>query len=189
MIPFAFASAQALTGGLGAAYLAGGLVVAGLLERRGHPRGAVLGAVVAWPLLLPLVGEAPRSPTPRGPLRPRIDQALAALVETLGDPAATEVRWTADLDGLRHALYGADARLALVDRLLAGDAPGAEEATATLRAARAESEAAVQAVLAEVQQLRIQVGLAALAGGGEALTEKLRELSARAGALAEVGTG
>jgi len=183
----AFVSAQVLTGGLGVVYLAGGVVVAGLLERAGRPRGAVLGAVVAWPLLLPLLQEAQVVGPAPGPLRGRIDQVLQALTDTLGDPAATEVAWTADLHGLRLALYTADARLALVDRLLEGEAQGAEDSVDALRAARADSQHAVETVLSEVHQLRLQVGLAALAGGGQALAERLRELSARASTLGEVG--
>ena len=185
----AVVTAQALTGGLGVAYLAGGVVVAGLLEQAGRPRGTVLGALVAWPLLLPLLGEAP-SPTapalPPGPLRGRIDQVLGALQDTLGDPAASEVPWEADLAGLRRALEDADSRLALADRLLADGTDGAEEAAAQLRAARARRADAVRAVLAEVQALRLQVGMAALAGDDDALSSRLQELSTRAATLSEV---
>ena len=183
-------SAQALTGGMGVAYLAGGLVVAGLLERDGRPRGTVLGALVAWPLLLPLLGQEPpqvEAASVPGPLRARIDQTLQSLHDTLGDPAAGEVRWEADLDGLRRALYDADGRLALVDRLLAEDTAGAEAAAEQLRAARSARAEAVAAVLGEVQALRLQVGMAALAGDGDALSARLQELSARAATLAEIG--
>jgi hypothetical protein len=179
-------TAQALTGGLGVAYLIGGVTVAGLLHRAGRPAGAVWGAVVAWPLLLPMLETTTASPSPRGPLRQRIDAVLDALADTLHDPVASSVPWTADLRGLREALYAADARLALVDRLLV-DADTSSEAGRALQQARVASEAEVGAVLHEVQQLRLQVGLATLAGGGEALTERLRELSARAATLSELG--
>ena len=181
---FAFtAGTHLLTGGLAVAYLAGGIVVAALLERSGQPRGAVLGALVAWPLLVPLLsGE--RLVSGSGPLRSRIESTLRALQETLGDPAARDVPWTADLDGLRSALLAADARLALVDRLLVD----ADESRAAceLREARADRVGASEVVLAEVQQLRLQVGVAALAGDGGALAERLRELSGRAQALGEL---
>jgi len=187
----AVVTAQTMTAGLGATYLAGGVAMAAWLQHRGQPRGTVLGALVAWPLLLPLVDDTPPDPAPeaRGPLRERIDRALAALASTLGDPAAGGVCWQADLEGLRGALYDADARLALVDRLLADDAHGAEAAAAQLRAARQDRAQAVEAVLAEVHGLRMQVGMAALAGDDDALAARLRELSARAATLAEVGAG
>ena len=177
--------AGTLTGALSAAYLVAGIVVATWLERAGQPRGAVLGALVAWPLLVPLLGGEP-APRGAGPLRPRIEAALRALEDTLGDPAARDVPWTADLTGLRDALIAADARLALVDRLLADAEGDASSAAAELRDARAERVAAIEAVLVEVQQLRLQVGVAALAGDGGALAERLRELSGRARALGEL---
>jgi len=113
-----------------------------------------------------------------------IDGALRALAQTLSDPVAREVGAVADLSGLREALHAADARLALVDRVLA-DAPEGP-ATGEVRAARARGEQAIRDVLDEVQQLRLQVGMAAVDGGAEALAERLADLSARARTLAEV---
>ena len=186
MIPVvAYATTQTLSGTLALAYLAAGVWTALRLEHGQHPRGAVLGALVAWPLLLPLLDVAPVHST--GPMAERIDGALRALTQTLADPVAREVGAVADLSGLREALHAADARLALVDRVLA-DAPEGP-ATGEVRAARARGEQAIRDVLDEVQQLRLQVGMAAVDGGAEALAERLADLSARARTLAEVRGG
>lgn len=191
MIAF-ITSAPSLGGVLAVSYLAGGIVVAGLLERAGQPRSAVLGAFVAWPMLLPLL-KAPPEPAPRpaaaGPYHQRIDAVLASLAETLADPAATEVPLSCDLDVLRRSLFAADARLALVDRLLAdptGPEGGLDRSLARLREARAKSAAAIEAVLVELLQLRLAVGVVALAGESTELRDRLRELSARASALGEL---
>ncbi len=182
----AVVTTQTLSGALGLVYLAAGVATAALLEQRQRPRGAVIGALVAWPLMLPLLSGEP-TPVGRGPMSERIDATLRALAQTLADPAARELGAEADLSGLRTALHAADARLALVDRVLA-DAPEGP-ATGEVRAARAQGERAILGVLEEVQQLRLQVGIAAIAGGSELLAERLSELSARARALAEVRAG
>lgn len=169
-----------VTLGLLAGWLLAGLLVAALLARRSAPAGAVLGALVAWPLLVPLLGER----AARGTHGERIDRALDELLATLADPAAGDVGFSGDLTGLRAALHRLDARLALVDKLLAEqpDTPSA----AALHDARAAALADIERVLAEVAELRVQVGLVALAGDGAALRSRLRELSARAAALGEV---
>ena len=141
--------------------------------------------LAAWPLMLPLLQEPP--PAGQGPLASRIEQVLRNLEQTLGDPLAGDVMWTSDLWELRAALLAADARLALVDRLLADTPKGeVDQAVSDLRGARAEGQRAIEAVLAEVQQLRLQVGMAALAGGREQLQRRLQDLSARATALSEL---
>ncbi len=172
-------------------YLVVGLVMAAWLQRAGHERGPVLGALIAWPMLLPLLQQpAPAPVAASGPFRDRIDAVLRALLLTLGDPAAAGVPWSADLDGLRGALHAADARLGLVDRLLDDGALGSEaavvEGVARLQAARERSVRELEAVLSEVVQLRLQVGVAALAGGGDSLAGRLRDLSHRAAALHEL---
>jgi hypothetical protein len=183
---FAAVTTQTLSGLLVLLYLAAGVATAMRLEQRHRPRGAVVGALLAWPLMLPLLGDtAPIAA--RGPMADRIDASLRSLAHTLADPAAQDVGAVADLSGLRTALHAADARLALVDRVLA-DAPEGP-ATGEVRAARARGERAIVGVLDEVQQLRLQVGMAAIAGGSDLLAERLAELSARAGALAEVRSG
>jgi len=170
------------------AYLLAGVAIAAWLERRGMPTGAVLGSVVAWPLLLPLLGgERQRLPSAaRGARADRIDQALDTLLDTLADPAAASVGWDDDLTELRASLHHLDARLALVDRLLEEE-PGAPSAPA-LRRASEEARRDIDAVLAEVSELRLQVGLMALAGDGARVRERLQELSGRARALDEIRT-
>lgn len=171
-----------------AGYVVAGAVVAVWLERRGTPAGAVLGSLVAWPLFLPLLGAepAPEVVGARGPRGATIDQALDALLQTLADPAAASVGWDDDLTELRASLHRLDSRIALVDRLLAEE-PDAASAP-TLRQARDEAEGDIDAVLAEVSELRLQVGLMALAGDGAQVRARLQELCSRASALDELRT-
>jgi hypothetical protein len=180
-------AARASTTSVVVGYAVAGAVVAGLLERRGMPRGTVLGALAAWPLMLPLLQDAPVSVVRAGPLALEIEACVAALMRTLADPAAVDVPVDADLLGLRSALLAADARLGLVDRVLA-DAPHGP-AEAEVRAARASGERSIREVLEELHQLRMQVGLAALAGGSAGLRHRLVEISNRGRALSEVAMG
>lgn len=170
-------------------YLAAGFAVATALDRRGHPRSAAVSAVVAWPLLVPLLRDRPAS-AGHGPLGARIDRTLDALLDTLRDPAAGDVAWVGEVDGLRDALHRADERLALVDRLLAEE-PTARDAVVTaqldaLRHARARAAAEIEALLAGVVQLRLQIGMLALAGNQAPVRDRLRELHHRASALDEL---
>lgn len=168
---------------VGITWILVGVVVAGALWRRGAPPGAVGAALVAWPLLIPLLRPSPPV-APRGAAAERIDRALDALLETLADPAAAEVGFDGDLVALRAALHRVDSRVRLVDRLLEEE-PSSASAPA-LDAARASARADIERVLAEVAEVRLQVGLAALAGDGARLRARLQELSARAAALDEV---
>ncbi len=170
-------------------YLLAGAVVGLALARRGRDAATAAGAVVAWPLLLPLLGTDRRA-AGEGPMARRIDEAFDALLDTLADPAAADVPFEEDVDDLREALSRVDQRLALVDRLLVQEGESTSEPVArsveTLRRARARAASEIEAVLAEVAQLRIQVGLMALAGETVPVVDKLRELRARASALEEV---
>ena len=161
------------------AYAAAGCGTAVLLAHRGVPSATACTALLAWPLLLPLL----RTP-PSGPFAERIDAAFDALARTLRDPAAGEVAFAADLDGLKEALHRGDARLALVERLLA-EHRDARVSVAELQAARDRTAAEMEDVLDEVARLRLQVGLSALAGGVP-VRDRLEELLARARALDEV---
>ena len=189
--PILAPSTGTLLAALVAAYLLVGVGIALWLERRGMPPGAVIGSLVAWPLLAPLLGGEPPATAkalgesgPRGPRADRIDQALDALLDTLADPAAASVGWDDDLTDLRASLHRLDARLALVDRLLEEE-PHAPSA-ATLRAAREEAQRDIDAVVSEVSELRLQVGLMALAGDGAQVRARLQELCGRASALDEL---
>lgn len=163
-------------------YLTVGVGVAWRLAGR-HGWGPAAGALLAWPVFLPLLTD--RADHSGGPHAARIAAAFAALEHTLEDPAAGDVPWDADLSGLRSALCRTDERLGLVERLLA-DAEGAR--TETLIAARDRTRSEIEAVLDEVVQLRLQIGLAALAGNAASVRERLSELLSRAEALDEVAT-
>ncbi|MEZ4320430.1 MAG: hypothetical protein R3F61_23320 [Myxococcota bacterium] len=164
---------------LGASYLvAGGVVVWRLGGRLGW--AGTVGAFAAWPVFLPLLTGPTERPGPHGA---RIHEVFAALERTLTDPAAEEVPWSADLGGLREALSRADERIGLVDRLLADAGPAP---TGTLRQAREAAAGELLAVLDEVVQLRLQIGLAALHGNAASVRERLSELLARAEAIDEV---
>lgn len=166
-----------LPAALGCLYGAIGVGVAWQVHRKNPDLTAALGALVAWPVYLPLLA----GPTlVAGPYSARIVAVFRALETTLADPAAGEVPWDADLTGLRAALQRTDERLALVDRLLA------ETPSDALRRARERASAEIEAVLEEVVQLRVQIGLAALAGDAASVRDRLAELLLRAKALDEV---
>ncbi|MFT4623232.1 MAG: hypothetical protein ACI8PZ_001888 [Myxococcota bacterium] len=182
MIMAAQVSPTLLTVALALTYLIVGGITGLALGRAGHGSSLAVSALAVWPLLLPLVGAPPAAVTPPGPYSERIGRTFASLRSVLSDPAAVDVPWVADLDGLEESLMVADARLALVDRLLA-DA-GSEGGP--LRAARHAAGREIEAVIDEVLELRLQVGLVALAGHALPVRDRLRELVARARALHEV---
>lgn len=167
-------------------YLVVGCGVALALSRRGYPAATGVSALFAWPVLLPLVQSPPRPPA--GPLAARIATTFAALGDALQDPAAGDLAFGDDLRGLQLALERADERLALVDRLLADtpDDPRVADGLASLRTARDRAASEIEGVLADVAQLRLQIGLVALAGQDLPVRERLRALLARARAFEEV---
>jgi hypothetical protein len=167
---------------LGVLYFGIGGAVAWQLHRQDPSLGVTAGALVAWPVFLPLLAPA-STPVSSGPMQGAIDEVFCALRTTLRDPAVVDVPWEADLQGLQAALVRSDERLALVDRLLAEETGGAR---GELEDARARSVAEIQAVLDEVVQLRIQIGLAALAGDNGSVRDQLAELLGRVRALDEV---
>ncbi|MCB9745539.1 MAG: hypothetical protein H6740_23370 [Alphaproteobacteria bacterium] len=190
MLPLLSSGSPALALALGAAYAAAGLGVARSLRRRGEPLAASLSALVAWPLLIEgLRAPAPRPPA-RGPLGARIEQAFAALSRALAEDGGVDEAVLADLTALRSAVDAADRRLLRVDRLLSEEDALESEALAETRAqltqARGHAQREIEAVLTEVLQLRIQVGLLALAGEGRPARERLQQLRARVRALDEV---
>ncbi|MCB9754598.1 MAG: hypothetical protein H6713_32075 [Myxococcales bacterium] len=130
---------------------------------------------------------------------------MSALRLTLAEPAAQGLAGREDVDALERALYLADRRVALADRMLeelgaaarrrpsarAGEAPVDDDIArglAALRAARDHAIAELDAVLDAVLQLRIQVGLRTLAGGRLPVQERLQDLQARVAALAELSS-
>lgn len=168
---------------LGVGYGAAGVVVAVLLSRVGHPVATSVSALAVWPLLLPLLTQAPEPDAAAGPLAGRIDATFRAMERTLSDPAAEGVPWEGDLRNLELTLVRADARIALVDRLLA-DTPG--EAGDGLREARERALAELEVVLEGVVRLRLGVGMLALSGDTSQVRAELDALVARAGALEEL---
>ena len=85
------------------------------------------------------------------------------------------------------ALHAADARVGTVDRMLTDPAIRQAEQGARLVSARQAAAAEVEAVLKGLVQLRVQLGLVALVGETAPVQDRLRELSARLGAIDEVG--
>jgi hypothetical protein len=182
-----------LPGWLGAALVYGllGLSVALLLRHQGQPTATAIGAVVAWPLLVSLLNPTKTTPTapPRGPLADSIDAAFARTADVLALDLP-DGQWLADLDAVRLSLQRVDARLALVDRILAEEAD--ERDLGRLRAARARSADEVEGVLSGVGQLRVQVGLLALSDVSDnvpsTVFERLSALRGRARALEELSS-
>lgn len=177
---------------VGLAYACGGVVVATMLARRGHPTATTLGALVCWPLFGSLLFVRPHDTTP-GPMHGRILQAMAALRDAMNEPGADVLASSGDVDPLTDDLLRADARLVEADRLLAavisgGQAsnPGVAEGAAALRNARAAAAAQIEAVLDGAVQLRLQIGLRSLAGNAVPVSERLRDLRGRLAAIEEL---
>lgn len=168
---------------LALAWLACGVVTAVLLAQRGQAIPTVAAAVAAWPVLIPLLTDAP---APRGPNGARIAAAFAALEAALREPAAVGVVTPHDVARLRDALHRADARLAVVDRLLSDDALATDPVAARLRDGREQAQQGIEALLRGVLQLRVQVGLLALAGDTLPVRDRMQELTARVRALEEL---
>jgi len=187
-------------------YLGAGAAIAWHLGRKGHGLGVTSSALACWPLLLGLVGRAPPSeplrfdprPSP-GPNAARIDACMRALSEGLAETVeagGSSLIDAAALARLAEALHQADGRIARVDRLLreteaqralVRDA-SVDGAIARLRSAREHAHAELEAVLAGLLQLRVQLGLFTLAGESEPVRERLAELQARVAALAELSS-
>jgi hypothetical protein len=161
-------------------YLTLGLLFSAYASRRGQEPLVVLGGVVAWPLLLPAVTQGERKQG--GPLAARIEHVFVALTAVLEELDADG--WGAELALLKSALCRTDRRLDMVDRLLVD--VGDSAALTPLKEARAQAEADLEAVLAEVVALRVQVGLHTLAGDADAVRRQLSTLVARARALEEI---
>ncbi len=170
-------------------YLLVGLGVAGRLNQLGYPGLTAASAMVAWPLLWSATSTAPSGLAP-GPHHARIQACLEALARTVREePAASTVVGPAELDSLRRSLFRADARIAAVDHLLNEPGLSDEPGVQALRQARNRASDQVEAVLAGVLQLRVQVGLLALAGDTAGVRARLGDLSSRVAALEELEAG
>ena len=149
------------------------------LARKGQPWATALSAVVAWPLLVGLQGPA------GGPHALRIHAAFSALEQALRDPAAQGLISAMEIEELRRSLLHVDQRIGLVDRLLADPAVAANGEP--LRRARERAMGELDASLHEIVQLRVQLGLVALAGDTAPVRARMGALSARVRALEELG--
>lgn len=163
-----------------ALYLAVGFALA---RRAGAGPGLTGAAVVAWPLLLSDL----RGGAGQGPYSARIAAGLQELRAALAEPAAGDLVGADEVEAVARALAHADARVGLVDRLLAD--PHVRESPDGPRLAQARNKAAaeLEAVLKSLVQLRVQLGLVALAGETSPVRARLAELAARVKALEEVG--
>lgn len=189
-------------------YLGVGAAMAWHFGRRGHGLGTSTAALACWPLLLGLVGRPAPSgeielgnSSVHGPNHTRIDTCVAGLRHGVREEFGDAFRGApliepAQLDKLATALHRADHRLARIDRLLhettsqrqvESDA-GLQAAVARLRRARDHAASELEAVLAALVSLRIQLGLFALAGESEPVRERLGEIEARVAALAELSS-
>lgn len=172
---------------LGVAYGAIGVAVALRLAARGASRAAAVSALGCWPLLVPLLVAEPE-PTTGGPLGDRIRSCADDLRRTMADPAADGLIVVEDLDELVADLQRADARLGLVDRLLAdvGATTRTSAGLQALRAARTRAAAEVEAVLDGMVELRLSIGLRSLAGNTVPVHERLQDLRARLCAVDDI---
>lgn len=192
-------------------YLGVGTAIAWHLGRKGHGLGVTSSALACWPLLLGLIGRTPPPsdtlrfdprPPPHahaGPNAARIDACVRTLAEGLAETlesGGSSLIDAAQLAKLADALHRADDRIARVDRLLRETESqrdlvrdrSVEAAMVRLRSARERAHAELEAVLAGLIQLRVQLGLFTLAGESEPVRERLAELEARVAALAELSS-
>jgi hypothetical protein len=180
-------------------YLGLGLAVGLLLRRAGQPWSTAASALLAWPLLLGLLGERQQQPEPGGPKAGDIARSFEALEELLEQQRqqGVVVGWAGELGDLRRSLEAVDARIAMVDRILddladGGEQHGVSEDLEALARARQRAAGELEAVLGGVQRLRIQVGLLALSEirdeAAQAVQQRLRELHARARAIEELSS-
>ncbi len=173
---------------IGALWLVAGAAVATGLAWRGHPEATAWTALVAWPFLLPLLRALPeREPAGRADT---IEDAIAGAREAIARVDGVDPRWLGEIEALRAALRGMDRRLAPIEAALAVPVPGDDPELARAHAALAEeaerARAAIRHGIAGLHHLRLQAGLADLAGGSAGTAARLDELRRRMAALAEV---
>jgi len=165
------------------AYFAVGLFMALRFHREGRTAAAA-AAVFTWPLLLESDPETAGGRT--GPFAVAIRKGVADLRSALDEPGVEGLFDDADVQRIQAALCAADARVGTVDRLLSDPAVRETSEGTRLQAARDKAAAEVEAVLKGLVQLRVQLGLVALAGETGPVRDRLMELSARLTALEEV---
>jgi len=169
-------------------YLLAGAVVGVGLAQRGHAPATSASAVIAWPLLATLLAgdvAAAVAPTSTGPFGARIHAVINALLTSVSaspDSAAL----ARELGPLADALLAADQRLAGADALLASTPDTSVAAYHHLVEARSRAAADIEEVLTAIVELRLHIGLLALAGNTAGVREQLTALRQRASALAEV---
>ncbi len=168
------------------AYLLIGAGVGASMWRRGHPAAQAAAALVAWPLLVGPAEGAEGLPTGKGPHAARIIAAFAALRASLAEPSGQDLIPAAEVQGMERSLLAADARIGLVDRLLSD--PEIAASAQPLQIARARAAQEIEASLREVIQLRIQIGLVALAGDTAPVRSRVQSLAARVRALSEMNS-
>lgn len=189
-------------------YLGAGAAASVRLARRGHALGLVASAVIGWPLLAgvlfgPTIVRT-RKPI-AGPFAARIGHGLASLHASLAEARSEspiELASPHQLASLELALRQADERVASVDRLITELESGQDAAPtrefertrqaslASLRGAREHAADELEQVLTMLLQVRVQIGLNALAGPAMVapVRERLAELEARVAALAELSS-
>jgi len=165
-----------------AIYLLVGLGMAVSLRGRGHPVPTQASAVVAWPLFLGMV----ESRALVGPFAGRIEAAIDELTRALAEPEAAQVTSLSDLSALKASLLQIDARIGVVDRMLADPSVHNDPLGLSLAEARAHAAAEVEGVLRGLHQLRLQVGLLALVGDTLPVRDRVADLGARVRALSEL---
>ncbi len=154
------------------AWCAAGAWVGARVARRGAAWGSALVAACFWPLYVATLSADV------GPLADTIGRRFHALRVALREAAIDE---PPELRALEEAVRRSDATLAVVDRLMAAGPP-----SDALTEARGRVLAEVLSVLADVDALRVDVGLALLAGTTVRVEARLVGLQARVRAARQV---
>jgi hypothetical protein len=166
--------------GSAAAYLAVGLLAALVLRRQGHALPTAVCSIGLWPLLLPLLSRPPARSS--GPYQAQIGQAFDAadgLLVRTGTPLRAE------LAALRCSVESADARLGLVDQILADGTRAGPLAQARERAGQ-ELERVISGV-GEIRQALGWLALSGMHGGGDpSIHHRMADLKSRLQTLQEV---
>lgn len=171
-------------------YLLVGVTVSWQLARRGHRITTAVSSFLCWPLFLGLFGKTPEMQ--QGPMAIKIRESMQTLREAIANPQSSELGDFSQIEALETALLQADQRLVFVDRMLHEPSsemnPELQNSRARLKQAHEHAIHEIEAVLAGICQLRMEIAMHLLAGTRVPIQEQLQDLQARMSALSELSS-